>query len=50
MQLSIQIPWNKHYFCQWWIFHFVPKIFINIKEDGYTWEEKNEEAKFKISL
>lgn len=46
--MVIKIPWNRHYYDRWWVFRFVPKTFVCIRGDGFTWEEKNEDARFKI--
>ena len=44
----IQIPWNKRYYCQTFIFYFVPKISCYIEKDGTQYLEKNKNAKFKF--
>ena len=46
--MQIQIPWDKHYVCEWWIFRFVPKTFICRGIEGFTWEKKNDNARLKI--
>ena len=46
--ILIQIPWNKGYYCQTFIFYFVPKISHYIEKDGTISHEKNKNAKFKF--